>query len=374
MAPAVAAALVQGGATLGSGLLNLFSGSDTNKTNLQIARETNQQNRELFNQQLAWQEDMWNKTNAYNDPSHQVELLQKAGINPAAVYGNGSTSPASMPSVPSANPMQSASVAPLDYSFISQGVDNGINAYFENQLKNNYVKKSFSDAQIADLNAQFETRTLMDRCRRVANDTSKSEFERETARMELKFLTSTFDQRVMQSEWSTKIMSQQYDDLVNRIAESKLRQKAQEIANEFAPQANDAQLKQYYANIAAMYSAARASDASAAQSYASAALAALEGQGVSIDNRQKSLMNTVLLDTAKSNAREAKANARGAELRNMTTQSENRYGRYTYNILGSALPQAEEKIKSGVKAVIKAPRKAAEYLGGKKKQRHGGVR
>lgn len=275
MVPAVAAALVQGGSAIGSGLLDLFGAADTNKANLQIARETNQQNRELFNQQLAWQEDMWNKTNAYNDPSHQVELLQKAGINPAAVYGNGSTSPASMPSVPSANPMQSASVSPLDYSFISQGIDSGINAYFENQLKNNYVKKSFSDAQIADINAQFETRTLMDRCMRVANDTSKSEFERETARMELKFLTSTFDQRVMQSEWSTKIMFQQYDDLVNKIAESKLRQKAQEIANEFAPRANAAQLKQYQASISQMYAAARNQDAQAAESAAREALTQL---------------------------------------------------------------------------------------------------
>ena len=67
-----------GGSVLGNLLGGLFGSSSqrsANETNLQIARETNQQNRELFNQQLAWQEDMWNKTNAYNDPSHQVEPL-----------------------------------------------------------------------------------------------------------------------------------------------------------------------------------------------------------------------------------------------------------------------------------------------------------
>ena len=44
---------------------------DTNRTNLQIARENNQ-----FNQQ------MWEENNAYNDPSAQKERLLAAGFNP----------------------------------------------------------------------------------------------------------------------------------------------------------------------------------------------------------------------------------------------------------------------------------------------------
>ena len=39
--------------------------------------------------QRTWQEDMWNKQNAYNTPAMQMERLKKAGLNPALMYGQG---------------------------------------------------------------------------------------------------------------------------------------------------------------------------------------------------------------------------------------------------------------------------------------------
>ena len=77
MAAWIPAALTAAGA-IGSGIANLVSQADTNKTNTKLTRETNEQNKELFERQLAWNEDMWNKSNAYNDPSAQVERLEKA--------------------------------------------------------------------------------------------------------------------------------------------------------------------------------------------------------------------------------------------------------------------------------------------------------
>ncbi len=50
-----------------------------------------------FNQNL----DMWNRVNAYNDPSAQMERLQKAGLNPNLVYGGGNVSGNSAASSPS---------------------------------------------------------------------------------------------------------------------------------------------------------------------------------------------------------------------------------------------------------------------------------
>ena len=95
-----------------SGFLGSSSQRSANEQNLQIARETNEQNKELFNKSLAWQEDMWNKQNAYNDPSHLVELYQKAGVNPAQVFGSADTAAASLPSVSSAQQIQQ----PVDHS------------------------------------------------------------------------------------------------------------------------------------------------------------------------------------------------------------------------------------------------------------------
>ena len=44
-----------------------------------------QLNREAFQHDV----DMWNRQNAYNTPSAQMERLQAAGLNPNLVYGNG---------------------------------------------------------------------------------------------------------------------------------------------------------------------------------------------------------------------------------------------------------------------------------------------
>ncbi len=50
-----------------------------------------------FNQNLQ----MWNLQNAYNDPSAQMERLEKAGLNPNLVYGGGNVSGNTSGSAPS---------------------------------------------------------------------------------------------------------------------------------------------------------------------------------------------------------------------------------------------------------------------------------
>ena len=58
---------------------------------------------EMMAKQNAWNEEMWAKTNEYNDPSNQVQRMRNAGLNPLYYGLDGS----------SANAMQSAS--PLGY-------------------------------------------------------------------------------------------------------------------------------------------------------------------------------------------------------------------------------------------------------------------
>ena len=236
------------GSLLG-GLLSSRSQKSANEANIQMQRETNEMNERLFNQNLAWQEDMWNKTNAYNDPSHQVELLQKAGINPAAVYGNGSMPEASMPSSPAAPTMGAAQVNPVDYSWMSNVVDQGVNAYLNNQILNNQVVKGSYDAQIAKVDAEYAVKTLQDRCIKVLNDSQASEYQKEQAKIVMQVMEGTRDQQILQSEQTTRIQEQQYQEILNRIAESKLHQESMRIANEYAPRLSDAQLKQYSAAV-----------------------------------------------------------------------------------------------------------------------------
>lgn len=301
MAALAAAGMTAGGMLLGSLLGGIFGSSSqsaANETNLQIARETNKQNRDLFNQSMAWQTDMWNKTNAYNDPSHQVEMLLKAGINPAAVYGNGATSMASSPSVPSAPNMIGSTVQPIDYSWLGQGISGAVNAYYNNNLTNSVTQKNINDAQISKVNAELAAQSFKHNLVKIINSAETSEYEKNMARMQMKIMDKTQWQSVLQSEWQTRIMESNYDLAINNIAESKLRQVGMDIANQYAPQMNEANLKQFQANIKAAYAAARASDASAVHMYAQAALANLQSEGVRLDNQQKDSVMDAIIDQA----------------------------------------------------------------------------
>lgn len=49
--------------------------------------EANEQNYKMFKEQLGFTEDMWNKTNAYNNPANQRARYEAAGINPYFALG-----------------------------------------------------------------------------------------------------------------------------------------------------------------------------------------------------------------------------------------------------------------------------------------------
>lgn len=68
---------IVGGASM---LANMFGQAQANKTNRQIARETNRANMDMFHQNLA-----------YNDPSSQKARLKAAGLNSDLMYGNGAS-------------------------------------------------------------------------------------------------------------------------------------------------------------------------------------------------------------------------------------------------------------------------------------------
>ena len=86
--PILGAGIVAGaGSLLGS----IFGGSSqadaqasANRTNLQIARETNAANEKLWQNQANYQTQMWNETNEYNSPENQKKRLLAGGINPSA--------------------------------------------------------------------------------------------------------------------------------------------------------------------------------------------------------------------------------------------------------------------------------------------------
>lgn len=83
---------------------------DTNATNLQIARETNEQNKQLYYDNRDWNEKMWNLQNSYNTPLQQSLRLKQAGLNPylsEIQTGEASSVPSTTPPTMQGATMQS---------------------------------------------------------------------------------------------------------------------------------------------------------------------------------------------------------------------------------------------------------------------------
>lgn len=112
-----------------SSLVNGISQGFSNLTNKKIAKQTNETNlainqanldyaREAWDKEVAYNWQMFNAENAYNDPSAIADRLTKAGVNvPMAMAGNtgGTASGSSSPShnQPQQIPMQSYRVEPI---------------------------------------------------------------------------------------------------------------------------------------------------------------------------------------------------------------------------------------------------------------------
>lgn len=115
-----------GSAAAGIGsIANYFSQKSANASNLQIARETNQANLDLYNKQFSDQYKLWKENNAYNDPSAQMSRLKAAGLNPTLNMGSNPTGIAQAATAPSANPMIGAHMeAPMiNYSDVATSIN-----------------------------------------------------------------------------------------------------------------------------------------------------------------------------------------------------------------------------------------------------------
>lgn len=161
------AAGISAGGGLLSGLFGGISQSRASKNYLKGVRETNEQNYKIWQEQQAHNIDMFNRenqanidnwkmqfdaTNAYNDPSAQVERLRNAGLNPSLALGGNASGMATSSSVGSAHaqPAQAPTmqapqpVAPAGVAFAQnmlQGITQFANAWNMSQQTSSAEQK-----------------------------------------------------------------------------------------------------------------------------------------------------------------------------------------------------------------------------------------
>lgn len=157
--------------SIAGGLLGLGSSAMQNSQNRQNVQETNRMNYKInqmnnqFNERMAiqqrnWQENMWNKENAYNTASAQRQRLEEAGLNPYLMMNGGSAGVASSAgSGATASSSGNAVMQPFqaDYSGIGSSVGN----IFQYELMQSEKSQLQGARQLADAKA-METLSHID--------------------------------------------------------------------------------------------------------------------------------------------------------------------------------------------------------------------
>lgn len=138
------------------GSMNKNAQGGANDINLRIARETNQQQYQMFNEQNAFNERMYNEMQNYNTPAAQMQRYRDAGINPYIAAGNVQTGNAqsALQSAP-APQMNVAQVSPETGlgSAVQSGVmqaSNVLAQFAQNELALSQAQKNRAEAGWVD--------------------------------------------------------------------------------------------------------------------------------------------------------------------------------------------------------------------------------
>ena len=152
MDPILGSALISGASSLLGGLFGSGAQSSANRTNLQIARETNQMQYQMFQEQNAFNERMYNQMQQYNTPAAQMQRYQDAGINPYIAAGNvqsGNAQSALQSAQPL--PLHTAQVMPVDaFKDSFSQIGNVISQYAQNELALSQAQKNRAEAGWVD--------------------------------------------------------------------------------------------------------------------------------------------------------------------------------------------------------------------------------
>ena len=124
------------GSLIGS-IGNLFGQRAANKTNIAINKMNNEFNERMLEKQMAYNLDMWNKSNAYNTPFAMRQRLEAAGFNPYLAISGGGSVAGNASSSPSAGLASSSGNAHVDpVQFDTSGFNSAMQNVSNDRLRN----------------------------------------------------------------------------------------------------------------------------------------------------------------------------------------------------------------------------------------------
>ena len=270
-----------------------------NDTNLQIARETNRQQYDMFKEQLGYQTAERLATQEYNSPVHQRQLYEQAGINPYAVLGNMNSETVAQ-SAPSAPSQHVAQVQPAN---LAGSLGSGIADGFSRMLNNESLGLD-NDSKRIDL--MFKTsEKLLDIDSKIAdlqhkrnlNDQDKVQLasmqhQRDMLNEQLDVLRSTKSELKRQERFRSESM--RLDNAAKQLAND-----YQSWKNQYEKQFGEKQLELIDKQVMEVLSQIALNRSMSAKAAAETALTNLQKQGVKLDNQQKKLLRGHVMKMAR---------------------------------------------------------------------------
>lgn len=266
------------------GLLGIGSSVIENSQNRQNVRETNQMNYKInqmnnqFNERMAiqqrnWQENMWNKENAYNTASAQRQRLEEAGLNPYLMMNGGSAGVAqSAGTGASASSSGSAVMQPFqaDYSSIGASIGN-IFQYELMQSEKSQLQgqKNLADAQAMQALSNIDWGKLTDETRNYLRSTGLARAQLGYAKEQQEVDNMAMTGLVMRAQRSGMLLDNEAKGTLNKYLD-------QQQQLDLNVKAAD-----YYQRMSAGY----LSYAEAKKAIAEEALAAARARGQNISNK-----------------------------------------------------------------------------------------
>lgn len=271
--PLIGGAIIAGAGSLIGGGLGLFGNKSTNSQNLKIARETNSLNKELFFANQQWNEEMWNKQNAYNSPIAQAERMQEAGFNPYLqnidTGSASSVSPVSAPTMQGATMQSPADIYQQTFNNISKQVGD---YFFQSEMQKAQIEGIKAQNKNIDLKNQYDAASLIDRVSETAGRARDFHAKANLLELEKFYLQDTYITRMNQEK------AQLQTTLIRNYGET-LQNKIFEITHKYLEPQKVAELLQASANI-------DLTNANIRLVFANVVKSSLESEGIRLNNKQ----------------------------------------------------------------------------------------
>lgn len=238
---AIIPGLIEGLGTLGAGLVGVIGSSESTRSANAMNYKINQMNNE-FNAAEAqkardYQTEMWERSNAYNDPSAARQRLASAGYNPYLALNSGAAGSATNVGSPStASAASAAPQQPYDWNSLASSVSSAFQIANQSQQTNASVsalqgQKALADAETYQTLSNVDWYKLSPEYRRWLQTTGASR-----AALSL----NTDKQQLENMQWSRNIMEAQRTQLL-------LSNEQQKIMNKYIDQGQQLQIQIYAA-------------------------------------------------------------------------------------------------------------------------------